>query len=75
MNKKIISLILCLAMCLGITASFTGCSSSKDADAFVKYLGRCQALLQRGEYVDDGEFLDVATNYCDWGRCRKDPNG
>lgn len=46
----------------------------KDADAFVKYLGRCQVLLQRGEYVDDGEFLNVATNYYDWGRCRKDPH-
>ena len=46
----------------------------KDADAFVKYLGRCQALLQRGEYVDDGEFVDVQTNYYGWGRFRKDPN-
>ena len=45
----------------------------KDADAFVKYLGRCQALLQRGEYVDDGEFADVATDYYGWGRYRKDP--
>ena len=44
----------------------------KDADAFVKYLGRCQSLLQRGEYVDDGEFVDVATNYYGWGRFRKD---
>ena len=46
----------------------------KDADAFVKYLGRCQALLQRGEYVDDGEFADVATDYYGWGRYRKDPH-
>ena len=45
----------------------------EDADAFVKYLGRCQVLLQRGEYVDDGEFVAVATNYCGWGRFRKDP--
>ena len=44
----------------------------KDAAAFVKYLGRCQALLQRGEYVDDGEFVSVATNYYGWGRFRKD---
>jgi hypothetical protein len=43
----------------------------KDADGFVKYLGRCQALLQRGEYVDDGEFENVATNYHGWGRYRK----
>lgn len=46
----------------------------KDADAFVKYLGRCQALLQRGEYVDDDEFVDVATDYYGWGRYRKDPH-
>ena len=45
----------------------------KDADGFVKYLGRCQSLLQRGEYVDDGEFVDVKTNYYGWGRFRKDP--
>ena len=45
----------------------------KDADGFVKYLGRCQALLQRGEYVDDGEFENVATNYHGWGRYRKTP--
>ena len=44
----------------------------KDAGAFVKYLGRCQALLQRGEYVDDGEFVNVSTNYHGWGRYRKD---
>ena len=43
-----------------------------DAHGFVKYLGRCQALLQRGEYVDDGEFVNVSTNYHGWGRYRKD---
>ena len=45
----------------------------KDAVAFVKYLARCQAMLQRGEYVDDGEFANVKTNYYGWGRFRKDP--
>ena len=40
----------------------------KDAGAFVKYLARCQAMLQRGEYVDDGEFENVTTNYYGWGR-------
>ena len=44
----------------------------KDAEAFVKYLGRCQSMLQRGEPVDDGEFVDVTTNYYGWGRFRKD---
>ena len=43
-----------------------------DAAAFVKYIWRCQALLQRGEYVDDGAFVNVATNFQGWGRFRKD---
>ena len=43
-----------------------------DAVAFVGYLGRCQAMLQRGEYVDDGEFVNVKTNYYGWGRYRRD---
>lgn len=46
----------------------------EDAEAFVNYLGRCQALLQRGDYVDDGEFANVETNYYGWGRFRKDPD-
>lgn len=46
----------------------------KDAGAFVKYLARCQAMLHRGEYVDDGEFENVTTNYYGWGRFRKDEN-
>jgi hypothetical protein len=44
----------------------------KDAAAFVNYLGRCQSMLQRGEPIDDGEFVDVTTNYYGWGRFRKD---
>ena len=43
-----------------------------EAAAFIGYLARCQALLQRGEYVDDGEFANVQTNYYGWGRYRKD---
>ena len=46
----------------------------KDAAAFVKYLGRCQALLQRGQPIDDGEFVNITTNYYGWGRYRKDEN-
>ncbi|MBE6397303.1 MAG: hypothetical protein E7046_09895 [Lentisphaerae bacterium] len=46
----------------------------KDAAAFVGYLARCQALLQIGEPVDDGEFLEGSTNYYGWGRFRKDEN-
>ena len=45
-----------------------------DAVAFINYLWRCQAMLQRGEYVDDGEFVNVSTNYHGWGRYRKDDN-
>ena len=43
-----------------------------EAGAFVKYLWRCQAMLQRGDPVDDGEFVNVSTNYYTWGRYRKD---
>ena len=46
----------------------------KDAAPFVNYLGRCQAMLQRGEPIDDGEFANVQTNYYGWGRYRKDAN-
>ena len=35
MKKKIISLILCLSMCLGSVAAFTGCGKEKKPDAFV----------------------------------------
>lgn len=35
----------------------------KEAAPFVKYLGRCSYLLRQGEYVDDGEFANVQTNY------------
>ncbi len=45
-----------------------------DAIAFINYLWRCQSLLQRGEYIDDGEFVNVSTNYHGWGRYRKDDN-
>ena len=44
----------------------------KDSAAFVGYLARCQSLLQLGEPVDDGEFVNAATNYLGWGRFRKD---
>ena len=44
----------------------------KDAAAFVGYLARCQSLLLIGESVDDGEFLNISTNYYSWGRYRQD---
>lgn len=43
-----------------------------DASAFIGYLGRCQYLLQAGEPVDDGEFVDEVRDYYGWGRFRKD---
>ena len=47
----------------------------KDAAPFVKYLTRASALLQKGEYVDDGEFSNVVTNYYTFNptRYRADP--
>ena len=45
---------------------------NRDAAPFVRYLGRCQALLQAGDRVDDSEFLPPAGNYWEWGRFRKD---
>ena len=45
-----------------------------EAAAFVKYLGRCQYLLQQGEYVNDGEFDEKTRAYYGWGRGRKNPS-
>lgn len=45
---------------------------NKYADGFVKYLWRCQSLLQKGKWIDDGEFLPAGDNYYAWGRFRKD---
>ena len=45
---------------------------NRDAVAFVRYLGRCQALLQAGDRIDDGEFLPPTGNYWEWGRFRRD---
>lgn len=45
-----------------------------EAGAFVGYLARCQALLQRGEYVDDGLFDAAERDYYGWGRFRTDPH-
>lgn len=43
----------------------------EDAAAFVRYLGRCQFLLQRGVRVEDpGTFVPRAGNYHGWGRFR-----
>ena len=46
----------------------------REAAGFVGYLARCQALLQAGEYVDDGQFDETPRDYYGWGRFRKDPD-
>lgn len=45
---------------------------NRDLPAFIHYLWRCQALLQAGDWVDDGEFVPPTENYRGWGRYRKD---
>ena len=35
MKKRILALVLCVAMCLGMGSMFAGCDSKKDVDAFV----------------------------------------
>ena len=42
----------------------------REAKPFISYLARCSALLQQGEYVDDGEFLNVQTNYYNYNPTR-----
>ena len=44
MKKKIISLILCLAMCVGTMSAFTGCKDKK-ADAFVVMTDQLDGLF------------------------------
>ena len=45
-----------------------------EAAPFVRYLGRCQYLLQQGEPVDDGEFPVEEKTYYGFGRHRADPS-
>ena len=35
MKKRILSLVLCLALCMGMVSSLTGCGGSGNVDAFV----------------------------------------
>ena len=35
MKKKLISLILCVTMCMGLVTSLTGCKGKNNSDAFV----------------------------------------
>ncbi len=61
MNKKIISLILCLAMCFGMAASFTGCSdTAKDVDAFVIMTEQLDGLFNPFFYTSAPDGTIVA---------------
>ncbi len=61
MNKKIISLILCLAMCFGMAASFTGCSDNgKSADAFVIMTEQLDGLFNPFFYTSAPDGTIVA---------------
>ena len=35
MKKRILAMVLCIVMCLGLVSVFTGCSGSAKKDAFV----------------------------------------
>ena len=43
MKRKILSLVLCLAMCVGMAATFSGCGSS--SDAFVVMVDQLDGLF------------------------------
>ena len=45
MNKRIVSLILCLAMCLGMASMMTGCGGSGSTDAFVVMTDQLDGLF------------------------------
>ena len=63
MTKKILSLILCLAMCLSIGATLTGCggSGSKDVDAFVIMTEQLDGLFNPFFYTSsyDGTIVSM----------------
>ena len=60
MKKKIISVILCLAMCLGVVSSFASCSS-KGADAFVIMTEQLDGLFNPFFYTSapDGTIVSM----------------
>ncbi len=59
--KKIISLILCLAMCVGLASSLAGCSKKSDADAFVIMTEQLDGLFNPFFYTSapDGTIVSM----------------
>ncbi len=60
MKKKILSLILCAAMCIGVVASFTGCSGNS-TDAFVIMTEQLDGLFNPFFYTSapDGTIVSM----------------
>ncbi len=60
MKKKLISLILCIAMCIGVVSSFAGCSGSS-TDAFVIMTERLDGLFNPFFYTSatDGTIVSM----------------
>ncbi len=59
MKKKILSLILCAAMCIGVVASFTGCSGN-NTDAFVIMTEQLDGLFNPFFYTSAPDGTIVA---------------
>ncbi|MBR6649816.1 MAG: hypothetical protein IKL36_00225 [Clostridia bacterium] len=59
MKKKILSLILCAAMCMGVVASFTGCSGN-NTDAFVIMTEQLDGLFNPFFYTSAPDGTIVA---------------
>ena len=60
MKKRILSIILCIAMCIGMASSFTGCSG-KNADAFVIMTEQLDGLFNPFFYTSapDGTIVGM----------------
>ena len=61
MNKKILAMILCIAMCLGMATTLTGCGGGKAADAFVIMTEQLDGLFNPFFYTsaNDGTIVGM----------------
>ena len=61
MKKKILSLLLCVAMLAGVATSFTGCSGSASKDAFVIMTEQLDGLFNPFFYTSapDGTIVSM----------------
>ena len=61
MKKKILSLLLCMALCLSMSATFAGCKGSKKADAFVIMTEQLDGLFNPFFYTSsyDGTIVSM----------------